>query len=56
MFGYIPDDVDFDKMDIHHKNGNILDNRLDNLYLISKPNHKILHKFIDKYGIDNVIL
>lgn len=56
MFGYIPDDVDFDKMDIHHKNGNILDNRLDNLYLISKPNHRILHKFIDKYGIDNVIL
>ena len=56
MFGCIPDNVDFDKMEIHHKNGNKLDNRLNNLYLISPENHRILHKLIDKYGIDNVEL
>lgn len=55
-FANIPEDVDFDKMVIHHKNGNILDNRLENLYLISIPNHTILHKYIDKYGIENVKL
>ncbi len=52
----IPDYVNFDDMEVHHKNGNVLDNRLDNLYLISIPNHRILHKFIDKYGIENVEL
>lgn len=56
LYGDIPDNINFDEMEVHHKNGNILDNRLDNLYLISIPNHKILHKFIDKYGIDNVEL
>ena len=56
LYGNIPDHIDFDKMEIHHKNGNILDNRLENLYLISIPNHRILHKYIDKYGIENVEL
>ena len=52
----IPPYVNFDDMEVHHKNGNVLDNSLDNLYLISIPNHRILHKFIDKYGIENVEL
>ena len=54
LFGYIPDGIDFNKMEIHHINGNKLDNRLNNLYLISPENHRILHKLIDKYGIENV--
>ena len=56
LYGYIPDNLNFEEMVVHHKNGNILDNRLENLYLISEPNHRILHKFIDKYGIENVEL
>ena len=55
-FGVIPEWADFDNMVVHHINGNILDNRIENLYLISKPNHAILHKYIDKYGINNVEL
>lgn len=56
LYGNIPDYINFEEMEVHHKNGNILDNRLENLYLISIPNHRILHKFIDKYGIENVEL
>lgn len=56
LYGKIPDDINFEEMVVHHKNGNILDNRIENLYLISKPNHTILHKYIDKYGIENVEL
>lgn len=56
LYGDIPDNINFDEMIIHHKNLNKQDNRLENLYLISVPNHIILHKFIDKYGADNVQL
>ena len=56
LYGEIPDYINFEEMEVHHKNCNVLDNRLENLYLISIPNHRILHKFIDKYGIDNVEL
>ena len=56
LYGYIPVGTDFDKMEVHHKNGNIRDNRLENLCLISAASHKILHILIDKYGIDNIEL
>ena len=56
LYGEIPDYINFDEMEVHHKNGNILDNNIDNLYLISIPNHRILHKYINKYGIENVEL
>ena len=56
VYGYIPNYVDYDSMVVHHKNMNKLDNRIENLYMISYPNHKILHKYIDKYGIDNIEL
>lgn len=56
MYGNIPDGVDFDKMEIHHKNGNKLDNRLNNIYLIRPECHKIIHKYIDNNGIENVEL
>ena len=54
VYGYIPYGVDFDKMEVHHKNCNIYDNRIENLYLISSENHRILHKLIEKYGLENV--
>ena len=53
-YGNIPDDVCFEEMVVHHKNLNVLDNRLCNLRLMTKPNHYILHKYIDKYGIENI--
>ncbi len=54
MFGKIPDYLDIDNMDIHHINLNKCDNRLENLYPIRKELHRVLHKYIDKYGIENV--
>ena len=54
LYGENPYNLDLDKVEIHHKNLNRQDDRLENLYPISKENHSILHKFIDKYGIDNV--
>lgn len=54
MYGAIPDGIDFNKMVVHHKNQDKQDCRLNNLYLISRQNHAILHKFIKKYGAENV--
>lgn len=56
VYGDIPEGTDFDEMEIHHINGNILDNRISNLYLIAAPSHRILHALIDKYGLENVEL
>ncbi len=56
LYGDIPEGINFDEMEIHHINGNILDNRLSNLYLIAAPTHRILHLLIDKYGIENIKL
>ena len=56
LYGDIPEGINFDEMEIHHINGNILDNRLSNLYLIPAGSHKILHLLIDKYGIENIEL
>ena len=56
LYGENPYNLDLDNIQIHHKNLNPLDDRLENLYPISKENHIILHKYIDKYGKDNVEL
>ena len=56
LYGENPYNLDLDDIEIHHKNLNKNDDRLENLYPISKENHKILHKFIDKYGKENVEL
>lgn len=56
LYGDNPYNLDLPNIEIHHKNLNPLDDRLENLYPISKENHRILHKYIDKYGKENVEL
>ena len=54
LYGENPYNLDLEAVEIHHKNLNSMDDRKENLYAISKENHRILHKYIDKYGVDNV--
>lgn len=56
LYGENPYNLDLDSVQIHHINLDKLDNRLENLYPISQENHTILHKYIDKYGKENVEL
>lgn len=56
LYGENPYKLDLEEIQIHHINLNRLDDRLENLYPISKENHNILHKYIEKYGKENVEL
>jgi SNF2 family DNA or RNA helicase len=38
------------KMDIHHKNGNPFDNRIENLELVSRSKHHIIHNKYSNFG------
>lgn len=56
LYGDNPYNLDLDCVEIHHINLDNKDDRKENLYAISKENHTILHKYIDKYGKENVEL
>lgn len=49
----LPEDYNHRKYEVHHINGDKLDNRVANLYIIKKENHKTLHSIKYIYRIEN---
>lgn len=55
MEKYLGRSIDYDREECHHINGNKLDNRPENIQLMTKGQHSRLSRFEDfkKYGVGN---